>query len=228
MRGRSNVTGADVSAKDWSAKGRLRMATRWTSIQWTAGALLTAALPIALAGCISVGMGGGGKPLPSLVTLTPAVQAPAGQTLSSNSADALVVLSPEVDQTLATTRIPVQISDSAVAYLTGAAWLDQPGHLFQNLLIGTIRARGKRLVLDDNLPQALTRLSGRLDAMGYDARSRTVTVRFDALRVGRDGVTTTRRFEAVEKDIGPLAADVTPALNTAANDVAGQIADWVD
>lgn len=190
--------------------------------------MLTMALPFVLAGCISVGIGGGGKPLPSLVTLTPAVQAPAGQTLSSTSSDPLVVLSPEVDRTLATTRIPVQISDSAVAYLTGAAWLEQPGHLFQDLLIETIRARGKRLVLDDNLPQTVTRLSGRLDAMGYDARSRAVTVRFDAVRVGRNGVTTARRFEAVQKDIGPLATDITPALDLAANDVAGQVADWVD
>ena len=217
-----------MTSADDRGKHSERAGSHWPSLRWTAGALLTLALPWAASGCISVGIGGGGKPLPSLVTLTAAAQAPAGQTLSSSSADPLVVLSPEVDRTLATTRIPVQISDSAVAYLTGAAWLDQPGHLFQNLLIETIRARGKRLVLDDNLPQTLIRVSGRLDAMGYDARSRSVTVRFDALRVGRDGVTTTRRFEAVEKDIGPLAADVTPALNLAANDVAGQVADWVD
>jgi cholesterol transport system auxiliary component len=217
-----------VTSADDSAQGRRQVGIQWPSIRWTAGALLTMMLPLVAAGCISVGIGGGGKPLPSLVTLTPAAEAPAGQTLSSTSADPLVVLSPEVDRTLATTRIPVQINDSAVAYLTGAAWLDQPGHLFQDLLIETIRARGKRLVLDHNLPQTVIRLSGRLDAMGYDARSRSVTVRFDALRVGRDGVTTTRRFEAVEKDIGPLAADVTPALNLAANDVAGQVADWVD
>ncbi len=186
------------------------------------------ALPLALASCISVGIGGNGKPLPSLISLTPTAQAPAGQSLSSKSADAVVVLPPEVDRTLDTTRVPVQIDDSAVAYLTGAAWVDQPAHLFQALLVETIRARGKRLVLDENLPQGLIHLSGRLAAMGFDARSHAVTVRFDALRVDRDGVTVSRRFEAVEKNIAPVASAIAPALNAAANDVAGQVADWVD
>lgn len=190
--------------------------------------MLMVALPFALAGCISVGIGGGGKPLPSLISLTPMAQAPAGQTLSSQSADALVVMVPEVDRALDTTRIPVQVDDSAVSYLTGAAWVDQPRRLFQALLVETIRARGKRLVLDENLPQVRISLSGRLAAMGYDARSRAVIVRFDALRVSRDGVTTSRRFEAVENGVAPLAAAVAPALNRAANAVAGQVADWVD
>jgi cholesterol transport system auxiliary component len=196
--------------------------------QRAARVLLMVLLPLAVTGCISVGVGGGGKPLPSLITLTPSAEAPAGQTLNSHSAEALAVLLPEVNQTLDTTRVPVQVDDSAVAYLTGAAWVDQPRRLFQALLIATIRERGKRLVLDENLPQALIRLSGRLDAMGYDARNRSVTVRFDALRVGRDGVTTSRRFEAVKKDIAPVASAVAPALNLAANEVAGQVADWVD
>ena len=190
--------------------------------------LVMVALPLVAAGCITVGIGGGGKPLPSLATLTPVLQAPAGQTLSSKSADALVVLEPEVDHTLNTTRIPVQVDDYAVSYLTGAVWVDQPRRLFQTLLIETIRGRGKRLVLDENLPQVRISLSGRLAAMGYDARSQSVLVRFDALRVARDGTTVGRRFEATEKNIAPLASAVTPALNAAANDVAVQIADWVD
>ena len=189
---------------------------------------LMVALPFVVAGCISVGIGGGGKPLPSLITLSPAARAPAGQTLSSQTADALVVLEPEVDHTLDTTRVPVQVDDDAVSYLTGAAWVDQPRRLFQTLLIETIRARGKRLVLDENLPQVRISLSGRLATMGYDARSRSVIVRFDALRVGRDGVTISRRFEAVEQGIAPVASAITPALNVAANDVAGQVADWID
>lgn len=189
---------------------------------------LMLALPLVLAGCISVGIGGGGKPLPSLISLTPTLQAPAGQTLSSTSADALVVLEPEVDHTLETTRVPVQVDDYSISYLTGAAWIDQPRRLFQTLLIETIRGRGKRLVLDENLPQVRLSLSGRLGTMGYDARSRSVIVRFDALRVGRDGVTVSRRFEAVEKDIAPIASAIAPALNAAANDVAVQVADWVD
>lgn len=222
MKGAPYVMGR--ANKGNSMPGRSRK-FRWRAARTL---LMAMALPLVVGGCISVGIGGGGKPLPSLISLTPTVQAPSGQSLSSKFADALVVLPPQVDQSLATTRIPVQIDDSAIAYLTGAAWIDQPGNLFQALLVETIRARGKRLVLDENLPQGLIHLSGRLDAMGFDARRHAVIVRFDALRVGRDGVTTSRRFEAVENGIAPVAAEVAPALNRAANAVAGQVADWVD
>jgi cholesterol transport system auxiliary component len=181
--------------------------------------------PFALAGCINLG---GGKPPPSLLTLTPAVRAPAGPVLTTKNADSVAVFVPEVDKVLATTRVPVQVSDTGIAYLTGAAWAERPELLFQDLIVENIRARGKRLVLAEDLGQAQVRISGRLQAMGYDARSQSVTVRFDAQRIGGDGVTSTRRFEAVEKNIGPLAANIAPALNLAANDVAGQVADWVD
>ncbi len=188
-------------------------------------ALLPLALSSLLTGCINLG---GGKPLPSLMTLTPAARAPAGQTLSTASAQAIIVLTPEVDRTLATTRVPVQVTPTSMAYLTGAAWAEWPARLFQSLLVETIRARGKRLVFEEDQPQGSVRLAGRLETMGYDAQAHTVTVRYDAERIGPNGVTSTRRFEAVEKDIDPAAADVAPALNDAANDVARQVADWVD
>ena len=72
-----------------------------------------------------------------------------------------------------------------------------------------------------------TLIGGRLLEMGYDAPTRSVVVRFDAIRTERGGPITTRRFEARVADVKPQASKVGPALNQAANDVARQVADWV-
>ena len=63
--------------------------------------------------------------------------------------------------------------------------------------------------------------------MGYDARLQSVVVRYDALRDDGKGGVMTRRFEAVVPGVSPKAEAVGAALNRAANDVAGQVADWV-
>ncbi|MBW8786078.1 MAG: ABC transporter, partial [Novosphingobium sp.] len=68
---------------------------------------------------------------------------------------------------------------------------------------------------------------GRLLDMGYDARSQSVTVRFDALRTDAAGNAVSRRFEATIPGLSPKVEAVAPALNKAANDVAQQVADWV-
>ncbi len=186
---------------------------------------IAAVLLVSLAGCINVG--GGGKPLASLMTLTSDAQMSAGAGVSAKAGDALLVLEPETDRTLAVARIAVQLDDTSIAYMQGAAWVERPARLFRNLLADTIRAGGKRLVLDDAQPNVKLRLSGRLVALGYDARSRSVVVRYDAVKQGADGVIATRRFEAVEQGIAPQARDVAPAVNKCANEVARQVAAWV-
>jgi cholesterol transport system auxiliary component len=193
---------------------------RWGLMRGCAVVLLAA-----LAGCINVG--GGGKPLGSLMTLTSDAQMAAGQGVSAKADEALLVLEPETDRTLAVARIAVQVDDTSIAYMQGAAWVERPARLFRTLLADTIRAGGKRLVLDDAQPHVKLRLSGRLVAMGYDARSRSVVVRYDAVKQGADGVIVTRRFESVAKGVAPLARDVAAAANGCANDVARQVADWV-
>ena len=99
----------------------------------------------------------------------------------------------------------------------------------RELLAETIRASGKRLVFEDDQAEAKgnLRLTGRLTAMGYDARSRSVIVRYDALFQAADGTMMSRRFEAVGKSVLPKGPAVAEALNVAANDVARQVADWV-
>ncbi|MCH7629452.1 MAG: ABC transporter, partial [Proteobacteria bacterium] len=91
----------------------------------------------------------------------------------------------------------------------------------------TLRARGSRLVTENDAGTKGLRLSGRLLDMGYDARTRSAVVRFDATRETPGGTIATRRFESTVGGIDPEAPDVAPALNRAANDVARQVADWV-
>lgn len=184
--------------------------------------------PLALSACVS--LGGGGKVPASLLTLTPAQSAPAGSTASSSAADALMVMEPETDQHLAVLRVPVQVDDANIAYLQDALWVERPARLFRGLLAETLRAKGGRLVLEDSeasVPVAGNRLSGRLIAMGYDARSGSVVVRYDAIRTGPKGEVQTKRFESVVPGVAPTPAAVGPALNKAANDVAAQVAEWI-
>ena len=68
---------------------------------------------------------------------------------------------------------------------------------------------------------------GAIGRFGYDAQEGMVIVRYDAA-VSRSGGTavTTRRFEAKESADG-TAATVAQAINTAANRVAMDVAQWV-
>jgi cholesterol transport system auxiliary component len=139
------------------------------------------------------------------------------------------VVEPDTGQRLNVVRVPVQTSDSSLAYLKDAVWVEKPTRLFQQLLSETIRAGGGRLVVDegDLGYAAATKLSGRLLDMGYDAGSGSVVVRFDGVLLTPDGKVTTRRFENRVNGVAPEAAAVGPALNAAANQVASDVADWV-
>ena len=183
-------------------------------------------LTLALGGCIRLGSG---KPPASLLTLTPAEALAPGAGASGTAADALVVYDPEVDRTLSVQRVAVTVDPASVAYLKDALWVERPARLFGALLTETIRARGKQLVFaaDDRAATGQRRLTGRLIAMGYDAGSHAVVVRFDAMRTEPGGTIATRRFESRVPVARPDAAEVGPALNQAANAVAGQVADWV-
>ncbi len=178
-----------------------------------------------LPGCVSLG----GKVPAQLIGLTAQSSAAAGALGGGHIEDALVVVDPETDRRLDVQRVPVQVDDTTVAYLKDAVWVEKPARLFRHLLAETIRARGQRLVLESGDIEAggKLRLLGRLVDMGYDARSQSVVVRYDALRKDADGVVSSRRFEAIVPGVRAKADDVAPALNKAANDVAAQVAEWV-
>jgi len=192
----------------------------------TGKAILMAAALAGLAGCVSLG---GAKPPDSLLTLTPNMRAPAGSGSSGNAAGALAIVEPDAPAKLDVVRVPVQVDDANVAYLKDAVWVDRPARLFRTLLAETIRTRSDRLVIDSDDPAlpADTQLRGTLREFGYDARTSSVVVRFDAVRSSHGKGIEAKRFESMVSGIPADAVFVGDALNQAANDVAGQVADWV-
>ncbi len=197
----------------------------------TLPAVLKRAIPLALVlslpGCVSLG---GGKAPDTLVTLTAAASTPAGSALSGKSDGALIVLDPETDRRLSVQRIAVRLDPANVAYLQKALWVERPARLMRSLLAETIRAKGQRIVFEDADATATgsTRLAGRLLDIGYDAGARAVVVRYDAILQGPGGAVSTKRFESRVAHVSAEPKDVAAALNEAANDVAGQVAEWVN
>jgi len=184
-----------------------------------------AAASAMLGGCISFGS----EPPESLLTLTSMASAPAGERSAETQANALAVLEPDAPARLNVTRVPVQVNDTEIAYLQNATWVERPARLFRRVMAETIRARSGRMVVDgDSSAVAPTMfLRGTLREFGYDARRSAVVMRYDAMKSATGGAVQTRRFESVIEGIAPDSAAVGPALNRAANDVAGQVAEWV-
>lgn len=187
--------------------------------------LFALAATVALSGCLSLG----GKAPPTLFTLGASQAVPAGTTATGKASEAVIVVEPEADRRLGVQRVAVQVDASNVAYLKDALWVERPTRLFRGLLAETLRARGGRLVFEEDQPLArgAQRLSGRLVDMGYDARAMAAVVRFDAVRELPGGTLTTKRFEAVVNGVSAKPEAVGPALNRAANQVAAQVAEWV-
>jgi cholesterol transport system auxiliary component len=188
------------------------------------------ALPLALSGCISLG----GKPPESLLTLNPETRAPAGAGASAGiGADAvrpvIAVMAIDTPAKLDVLRVPVMVSDTELAYLQEAFWVEKPARLFRRLVGETIRARGTALVVDgdDTATLASVTVRGTLIDMGYEAGAGAAVVRFDAVRTDAQGKITTRRFEARETGVSAEGRAVGAALNRAANRVAAEVADWV-
>jgi len=191
----------------------------------SAAPLVALGLAFALAGCLSFGK----DPPDTLFNLTPARVAAAGTGATGTAAQAISVLEPQASARIDVLRVPVQVDDASVAYLQDAQWVEKPARLFARLLEESIRAKGTRLVVDgsDAEYSAQTKLSGQLLDLGYDARSGSVVVRYNAVLQLPDGQIRTRLFESTMPGIAADAAAVRPALNAAANDVAGQVAEWV-
>jgi cholesterol transport system auxiliary component len=185
--------------------------------------LLAPLLALGLSACVNIGA----KPPGTLLSLTSAAAPAAGSGSSGLLSEAIVVLEPAADARLGVLRVPVQVNDSSVAYLKGAQWVERPSRQFQHLLADSLRARNKGLVIEFDQSVAALKIGGRLLAMGYDARSRSAVVRFDAVKFLPGGKAETRRFENVVPGIAPDGADIGRALNRAANAVASEVCDWV-
>ena len=184
---------------------------------------LALAAALALSGCSL-----GGKAPDFLMTLTAAQQRQAAATQTAAQSEAVTVVVPTVPRELSATRVPVRTGATTVEYLKNAIWVEPPANLFGRLLSESIAATG-RVVLD---PRQFTfdpgtRLTGQLQSFGLDAdRMEAVAVYDAALARGATGVTT-RRFEARVPVTVADAANVAPALNQAANQIAAEVAGWV-
>lgn len=181
----------------------------------------------ALSGCVSLG---GAEPPESLLTITPELSAPAGSSVSANGTDTIALHEPAVPAEIDVLRVPVRIDDANLAYLKDAVWVERPAQLFRRLLAETIRVRSERVVLAGGDPAARsgTHLRGTLSQFGYDAARSAAVVRFDATLLGEDGSVRQQRFEAVEEGVLADAGNVGAALNRAANEVAREVADWIE
>ncbi|ASJ92152.1 ABC-type transport auxiliary lipoprotein family protein [Porphyrobacter sp. CACIAM 03H1] len=189
--------------------------------------LVAAPLLLALPGCISLG----GEPPESLLTLSAEARAPAGPGAGGGGSEqpVIAVLSFDTPAKLDVLRVPVAVSNTELAYLQEAFWVEKPARLFRRLVGETIRARGGAMVVDgdDTATLATVTMRGTLIDMGYEVATRSAVVRFDAVRIDREGKVTTRRFEAREEGIPAEARAVGAGLNTAANRVAADVAAWV-
>lgn len=184
------------------------------------------ALPLimALGACVSFG----GKAPASMLVLTADNVVAAGTARTATAADALVIQIPQVPRKLDTNRVPVQIDVSSIAYLKDAFWADKPARLMQMLVAETVSAKTGNLVLNevDAGGKAVRYISGSLLEFGIDAETNEAVVTYDVVKIIRGNATEKRRFEARRPVAAISPAPAGAALNAAANDVAGQIADW--
>lgn len=191
----------------------------------TRKALIAIAL-LPLSACIRFGA----EPPPALMTLSPAVEVPVGQTQMSSSGSTITIRVPSTPQEISVQRVPVRSADTQIAYVTDAQWAEPPARLFARLLSDTVTARTGRVVLSSRQsnvdPGAM--LSGELRSFGLDATTREAIVVYDAalMRVGATGFEK-RRFEARAPISAVDATNAASGLNVAANQVAAQVADWV-
>lgn len=188
-------------------------------------ALMLALAPVTLlAGCISFGA----EPPPSLLTLTASAAPGIGTSRTAAAGQAVTILQPRAPAVLNTIRVPVTSGDTAIAYVKDAVWVEAPARLFRDLLSETVAAKTGRLVLDArqfNLDPGIV-IAGELRNFGVDSDTREAVVTYDAARSMGEQVEE-RRFEA-RVPVSPVeAVPVGIALNSAANQVAEQVAAWI-
>ncbi len=191
-----------------------------------ANKLLIVAALVPLAGCIRFGA----SPPPSLLTIAPQVQPAVGTAQSSAGARAIVIEVPSVPQSIAGTRVPVQATDTSIAYIKDAQWAEPPARLFARLLSDTLTARARMVVLSPaqsfDAPSAA--LGGELRSFGVDAVQRQAVVIYDASFTPAGSTAVQKqRFEARVPVAAIDAAQAGAALSQAANQVAQQVSDWV-
>ncbi|WP_326525030.1 ABC-type transport auxiliary lipoprotein family protein [Sphingomonas sp.] len=189
-----------------------------------ATAVAPALLALTLGGCLSFG----DKPPASLLTLTSAQPVAVGQTQTATGGTVTIAV-PAIPQEIATLRVPVRAGDTSVAYVKDTRWVEPPNRLFARLVSDAVTTRTGRVVVGTRLMgEPGISLAGDLRSFGVDAPTSSAVVTFDAaLLRGLGQPMEKRRFEARVPLATIDALSVGPALNQAANQVAGEVADWI-
>jgi cholesterol transport system auxiliary component len=171
----------------------------------------------------------GGKAPPFLLSLSPTVSPAANQGQAVSNATALAISVPLAPQAITATRVPVAQGGAAIAYVKDAVWVEPPAKLFQRLLAETVRAKTGRLVIEPRQTGAPpgTILSGQLLHFEIAEGTSEAIVVYEAMLSGPGGAMQARRFEARSPVSKIEAAAAGVALNRAANQVAGDVSDWL-
>ena len=192
----------------------------------TLALLTTATASLALSGCVKLGS----KAPPQLLTISPVALPSDGRSVSSQGLPTLSVVTPDVPRKLDTTRVPVQVTPTTIAYVTDAQWAEPPRKMFARLLIDAIALGGQVFVVSDDqygMP-AGRRLVGELVDFGIDGEAREAIVTFDAVISSADGGTAMRRRFTARAAVRDIEADkVAEPISRAANQVASDVAAWV-
>ncbi|APG62316.1 hypothetical protein LPB140_05290 [Sphingorhabdus lutea] len=191
--------------------------------------MLKSALILPVIGLLSACISLGTDPLPSMLTLKSNQMLDAGQVKSLNNENGLVIALPLLPRKLDTTRIPVQIDDQNIAYLTQTAWVDKPNNLFQSLLMEQISAGSNFVVMDEEqgFGKNIQRISIKFHEFGIDSRTNQAMIIADVTRHHPVNMPITKRFAAnvPVAEIAPSQAGYS--LNKAANMVAADILTWI-
>jgi cholesterol transport system auxiliary component len=189
-------------------------------------ALLVAAAALPLSGCISFSP----KPPPRLMALSATTPLAPGTAITTGDKSAISIARLSAIPAVGTQRVLVTDGATAIAYLKGGLWAAAPTDLFRSLLSETITVKTGRVVTDARMLQIQpnTRLAGQISAFGLDGPGNAVVVTFDATlsHEGSDQIQS-RRFSARQPVSSQQPEAVAIALNQAANQVAGEVADWV-
>jgi cholesterol transport system auxiliary component len=170
-----------------------------------------------------------GKAPPFLLSLTPTASPAANQGQAVSNANAISITVPFAPQAITANRVPVAQGGAAIAYVKDAVWVEPPAKLFQRLLAETVRAKTGRLVIDPRetgMTPGMT-LSGQLLHFEIAESPSEAIVVYEATLSGPGGAMQARRFEARSPVSKIEAAAAGAALNRAANQLAGEVSDWL-
>lgn len=190
--------------------------------------LALAVLPAACGPLVQVG---GNAPKPDVLYTLTADSAPIAAAAPAQAGRVIVVTPPALTGAVQTLRVPVEVGDTRLQYLTGAQWVESPGKLLQRVVVDRMTAAGLTAVGPGVGNGAGRVIATTIRRFGLDARAPgalRAVARIDAVMTDTDGrLLATRNFDVAEPVADDQPQTVIEGLNRAANRLAGEMAGWV-